>query len=258
MKDNVEKTKKFLEDPEIAIFEEVQDVGENTQEIIKFLTKVSSSLEELKKKYKPRIGPAGPPGESIKGDPGETPQKGLHYFTAEEHEEFLNNLIDTFKELLIPAKEQLESLKGDGRLDAKYIKGLEGLESLLKRNIVQHQQPNKGGIWQGSMNQFAVISGVNAFKDIRSITFIGSTVVNKNGDITVTNGAAAATWSEEYPSSGIVDGANKVFVFDHTPSLVSLEGQTLSILNGDYTVLGNTVTLFYAPTLNPPVNKYLS
>jgi len=66
------------------------------------------------------------------------------------------------------------------------------------------------------------------------------------------------TWNEESPSAGLVNGINKDFTFTHAPAFISLEGQALSELNGDYTKVGNTITLAFAPTLNPPINKYLS
>lgn len=303
-----EKTKKFLEDPEVAIFDEVQEVGDKIDELKETLKKFDiAPLAELKKKYKipekgidfftakdireiikavqagvqvpklddivakalsrirlPRDGKNGKDGRNgkgVDGEHGKTPLKGLDYFTAGEIRELKEQIITSVRKILpeppeaLAIRQLLESLKDDERLDARFIKGL---ERYFKHEVIQPQGQNKGGIWQGSMNQFAVIYGSNTYKDIRSITFVGLTVVNRNGDVTVTNSAVAGTWNEEYPASGVVNGSNKVFVFSHAPAFISLEGQALSNLNGDYTVVGNTVTLTNAPTNNPPVNKYLT
>ncbi len=66
-------------------------------------------------------------------------------------------------------------------------------------------------------------------------------------------------WNEENPASGVVNGTNKVYTYTHVPGFISLEGQALSILNGDYSVTGaNEITLTNAPVVNPPINKYLT
>ncbi len=195
------------------------------------------------------------------GKDAETPLKGIDYFTKAEQKDFVEKITKEVKKLFplpITAKEiriLLESLKNEDRLDASFLKGL---ERYFKHEVIQPQGKNKGGIWEGSMNQFAVIYGSNTYKDIRSITFVGLTVSNKNGDVTVTNNAVAGVWNEENPASGLVNGSNKVFTFTHAPAFISLEGQALSTLNGDYTVIGNTITLTNAPTNNPPINKYLT
>lgn len=257
-----ESLEKFQLDPELAIFEEVQETGENTEEILECIKYVNSTLEELKKKSK--IGPQGPQGiQGPAGQPGEsgyTPEKGKDYYTDEEVNEFTDFMSVLFFEMLPDsAKIQLEELKGEDRLDISHIKGI---ERFLSRDVSSPQLSgkNKGGIWEGSANPFAVFqNGTIKGKDIKSFNFIGATINNNNGDITINiSSGIAGTWNEEYPATGVVDGSNKVYIFTHIPAFISLEGQTLSILNGDYTVSGNTITLTNAPISNPPINKYLS
>lgn len=309
---STEKIDKFKLDPELAIFEEVQDIGDKVGELSETLKKFDiAPLIELKKKYKiqvkgvdfftpreieeivkivqsrvkvpdleiivssalkrirvPRDGQDGKAGkdgtngiDGENGENGKTPTKYMDYFTPAEQEELKEKVLSELKKLIpkpITALEivkKLETLKDGERLDARFIKGL---ERYFKHEVVQSQGKNMGGIWQGSANPFAVIYGSNTYKDIRSITFVGLSVINRNGDVTVTNSSVAGTWNEEYPSSGVVNGSNKIFVFTHAPAFISLEGQALSTLNGDYTVSGFTVTLTNAPTNNPPVNKYLT
>ena len=67
-------------------------------------------------------------------------------------------------------------------------------------------------------------------------------------------------WYEEVPTSGTVDGVNKIFSFQHKVQLLFLEEAHQSISNGNYSIdsTGKIVTFSIAPGLggNLPVNKY--
>lgn len=230
MADKEKKTKESLEkfqiDPELAILEEVQDVGENTETILKFLKDLFSSLEDLKKKYKKGDqgdqGPPGKPGPVGIGIPGKKGEDGK------------NGSPDTPEQI----RTKLESLfKKDG-LDLKFIKGL---EKILKREIVQAQGQNKGGIWQGSANPFAVIVGALVAQNVRSITFMGATMVNRNGDVTISISGSAGT----AVLNEVVGGSSSTFTLAHTPvagtQQIYANGQRL-IPTVDYSISGAIIT----------------
>ncbi len=175
-----------------------------------------------------------------------TPKKGKHYFdgkipTNEELREIIIPLIPTpirgkDGNIITPEeiREKLKSLVGKEKLSVYDLKDWEYL---------------KGGkdhmTWSSA-----------GFKVYTDASLVGDG--SFNNPIKVAHTGSFGTWNEEYPSSGVVNSINKIYTFTNTPSFISLEGQALSILNGDYTVLGNTVTLTNAPTNNPPINKYIS
>jgi len=147
-------------------------------------------------------------------------------------------------------RDALELLQGDERLDISAIKGL----SEILSKIANPQVIGGGG---AGVNLY--INGARKGK-LRTINISGSSVsyYKVNGLDTINFSSVNGTWNEEYPEAGDVDGVNKEFTFSHTPAFISLEGQALSILNGDYSVVGNVITLANAPIINPPVNKFLS
>lgn len=154
------------------------------------------------------------------------------------------------KEVVLDGPEEiadkLESLEEDDRLDASAIKGLEDLlPKILTKLFPAKFFKNTVG---GGVQSIVAGTGIN----------ISASGAKGKGVVTINATAVAGTWNEEYPASGVVNGSNKVFVFTHTPAFISLDGQTLSILAGDYTVSVKTVTLLNAPLNTPPINKYLS
>ena len=127
-------------------------------------------------------------------------------------------ILPSLYDLAINTVNVIEQLKGEDRIDYRAIKGL---EELIKRLVYNETV----GVGYGGPS-------------------VGIQLAN--------------TWNEEYPNVGTVNGVNTVFSFVHTPAIISLEGQTLSLLNGDYIISGNKITLANPPQGNPPINKYLS
>jgi hypothetical protein len=149
-------------------------------------------------------------------------------------------ILPNLRELAINTINVIEMLEGEDRIDAKAIKNLEK----LIRKIVSQETIGLGNY------------GGPGYV-VHDNTLQGNGI---DSPLSVVQSAISRTWHEEYPSVGIVNGINKTYTFPHVVSFLSLEGQALSILNGDYTVdtTGFVATLANAPTLNPPVNKYSS
>jgi len=118
---------------------------------------------------------------------------------------------------------------------------------LMKKIIDLIKNPPQPKIIRGGGDTVIAGPGIIITEDSMGIKTVSSTRV-------------AGIWNEEYPASGAVDGANKIFTFTHKVAFISVEGQALSILNGDYAVdvTGYIAILANAPIENPLVNKYLS
>lgn len=189
-----------------------------------------------------------------------------------DSKKYHEGLLETHKKLI--DKNYLEH-KGDTKEESKKIKEVIKKQLDYLTGEVERLGDNKTKSWGGSSRTLYLngntMSPQNLYSDINFIPGTGVTMTAVNNtqtlqtDVTISSGGAGAVWNEEYPVSGVVNGSNKVFVFTHTPEFISLEGQALSILNGDYTVSVKTVTLTNAPlsvasggTGNPPINKYLS
>lgn len=259
-----ERIKKHQLDPELALFEEVSDAVEAIKEVaenLKPLGKLNFKVIELKGEegkqgvkgdkpskeeiislMKPLIpkpipgrdgrdgkagesiigpmGPEGPQGESIEGSPGADGKNGSP---------------DTAPEI----RDKLSTLLGNERLSINAIKGLEQLLNSVLQG--QSMQKSRVGGYSGSANPFDVRAGSVVAKNVRSITFIGATMVDRNGDVTVSisgGGSANVIFGE------VVSGNTNTFTLAHTPVgtiALAANGQVLT-LNTDYTISGAIIT----------------
>ena len=232
MNDRQEKTntaKNFLTDPELAIFDEVQDISEVVKSI-------QDSLDEIKKKpvqyYLSKNDIAKiqeivfskiPTEKSIVEQiskkiviptpvKGTTPTKGQDYFTEEDKNEIVSELLEKIKTNIHPdfaddIRNKLELLHGDERLDAKYIKNIEKYAPQITQT-----QNSKGG-YSGAANLFSLKqNGVQSGSDIRSINFVGANITNNNGNATVsTFGSYFSSKVITYNTDGTVNVFSDTF-----------------------------------------------
>lgn len=208
----------------------------------------------------------------------DTPEKGIDYFTDDDIQEIVSSVTKQLAPY-IPKKDVVEDIglrlkrleeyerEEDEEVEepvrAEEIEGLaeyinvivSKYVGLFSNNLNQNQ--NRGGIWSGSANPFAVFdqNGNLIGKDIRSVTFTGSgisSVTNNKGDVTVTvtgSGGSGGGLFAIQDVSGTINGSNKVFTISTAfsgKSFIDLNGQLLT-QDTDYTVSGTTVTYTTAP-----------
>ena len=120
-------------------------------------------------------------------------------------------------------------IEADKQIDAKHIKGLPIFNGSGGRPALQ-----------------VLSSGVKVGTKTIELNFVGPTVTDTNGRITVTTGSGKLT------ATGTVDGSNTSFTFSSAPSIIFVDdGAPLQQIdqNGDVNWTGTTsVTLTNAPT----------
>lgn len=160
------------------------------------------------------------PQDGRPGEPGKTPVKGKDYFTQEDVNEIVAEVIKKVPKIV--EKNNLPSI------------------SLITR----------GGGGGGQVKDIVAGTNVTIVK-----TDGGKYIISSSGS----GGGIAGTFNYEAPSSGAINGTNNIYTFSHTIGEVIVNGQ-IQIPGGvDVTVTGSSATLVTPPEINSTVyNKYLT
>ncbi len=246
-KDHRELLASFIEGLRTDVLDSLQKYSDSLdtkadKTIQKFSNKVDNKLSEvdgvvvgLKK-----IITKGDKGDSIKGDSGYTPKKGIDYFTPAEQKKIIKEIKDSIKlpkdgrdavltnEILWGMIEKLPKGK---RFKMEHVDGLDQTLSAL-RNLAA-----RGGV-RGGGDTIAAGSNVTITTDS-----VGRKVIASSG------GAGSGF---QAPTSGAVDGSNTVFVWATAPKAIVVDqGRAMQKTSTDSTVNWTgttTTTLTVAPT----------
>lgn len=147
-------------------------------------------------------------------------------------------------------RDSLESLQGDERLDIDSVKGWEKVIADLKAS-------GKSVRLVGGTNGIIVYNGSTKLGIVKYINFTGSGVSASlvNGLLTLTfSGSGGGGSGFQAPTSGVIDGVNKVFVWATAPNSITVDGgRSMQKVSSDSTTnwSGMTITtLAIAPNFD--------
>ncbi len=240
----------------------------------KFVQKVEDLDDIIKKKVGPK-GERGEPGKSIQGEQGingrqgpkgETPIKGVDYFTASEIKEIVSSvfsmvkvengytpkkgkdyftesekkefitsitkLIEVPKPKNIDIGEIIEKVRG--KIKTQDIIGFNEIIEMLRRQI------DASKTWRGGGDTVAAGTNITITTDSN-----GNKVISSSG------GGSSINFSDSETPSGTINGVNTSFTLANTPdpalSLILSRNRSIQIQGVDYTLSGNTITTTTAP-----------
>lgn len=221
-KEKIEKSIEHIKE----VKNELSKVIDNSLEDTKLsFSKELQAVKDLIKNIELTPGKKGDKGDSIKGDDGYTPIKGVDY----------NDGSPDTGEQIVEKINDLPTDDDDLKIDASHIKN-------LPQNKTYHG---------GSSGIKEIIAGSNITVDN---TNIGYPVVSATG-----GGGSSVTYFAETPS-GTINSSNVTFTLDNIPTsnacvVVILNG--LTQYNGiDYTVSGSTITFVSAPATGSSIFAY--
>ena len=245
-KNKQDSIEKFNLDPELAIFDELQDINDNVDELAETLDKVDFDKLKAIKGEKGDKGERGEKGDKGKdglngkdgkdgrngydgrdgldGDNGKNGKDGV------DGKDGKDGSPDTPKDIV----KKLESLNNEQRLDVSAIKNL---EPLLTR-INQTQSKESRGGYSGSANPFDILSsGSLVGKNIKSINFTGSgvsSVTNNNGDIVASfSSAGGGSWGS---ITGTLSSQTDLQTALNAKQNTITTGTTLQYFKGDFSL----------------------
>lgn len=239
-----------------TVNDKLDNVANETKNVTEYVT---GYLKGLK-------GDQGEPGQSIKGDPGYTPQRGIDYFTQEDINEIIKEVLKKatpikgvhfndgidgkdaelpdVEQLVKLAVKQIKELKGNDRIELTSIRNGEQIARALN-------YPKVKGVLKDMPD--SLLEGDQRWGG-------GGDTVVAGTDITITTNAtgqkviSAASGFDILIATGTVDGNNTIFTFTQVPTVVVSDGVWLTQLdnngNAQWTNVGTTITMNI-----PPINS---
>lgn len=152
-------------------------------------------------------------GQNLRGNGGETPVKGVHYFTTDEVETIKKEIAT---ELATKIPEIPEAIKVDQELVRKIVQ-------------IMHSLPET--------DKLEVSKGIR-----NASSFIYGGTKYKTSELMHGAGSGGGTGLTILPATGAVDNSNVVFTFTSTPIMVVVNGSNYRNGHG-VTIVGTTATL---------------
>jgi hypothetical protein len=245
--DNLDKKEKkfvdFVEDKELAVFDELSELNENLEKTIEILSDGKLNYENLIKEVVSRV-PKPKDGETPTIDYKKIIDAVLAEIEVPEAEkvnyERIISGIEVKKQTPEETRDALESLEGEERLDAKAIKGLV--------EVVKENTPTRVG-W-GAHPLTVQADGVVKDKNTRNINFKGTAVTSvvrqTDGtvDVTLTGSAGAGSGDVVGPASAT---DNAIARFDTTTGKL-IQNSAVTIADTTGIIAGTQGVIFSGAT----------